>query len=1047
MILPAGKFLLRLGAALLASFAMLLAVAAWLLSTGPVSLGLLTPYLKEALTLGQSDIRVELDDTILTWAGWDRTLDIRAIGVRLLNERGESIAVIPEVSLGLSGRALLDKRVVPTSLDLLRPTLRLFRTRDGRLDFGFGANIRATTNKAALAFADKLLNPSAKDREDGFLSRISILNADVILVDRASKTTWRAPWADISLTRTATGIDGKIVADAEIGGATSRITASGHFDARDGKLGLEVLLADFEPSRLAVQIPELEAIKALVAPVSGTLALTLFEDGRYSPLVFDLNGGPGIVSLPKFFPGKLVFSQFAARGAFIDGFSAVRMDELFIDAGGPFGTVRGLAAIDLKAADLTVSGTLEGEFENLPINDLDEYWPLGLAPVARDWVTTSLHDGRVTRGKVRLTVRPEDFVNAGLPDGAVDLAFEFEGVASNYLDGLPELTGAKGSGRMTADMLDVVIAEGRTGKLDLTEGEVHLVGLNGDAPTADISFVASGPVAEGMTILDMPPFEFARTLDLDSGRLDGQMAARARFAFPLQQGIDITEVRFAAAANIREFAMPSGIGGFALSGGTLNTRIDANGMDVNGNVQVSGVPATVKWRKEFHGAGSETSNLSASLVLDDKAREIFGIPKLPWLSGPVSVNAELVASGWRITSGALALNLMNATLDVPELFWNKAPGGEALANVQFELPPASTTATTTGAPGTRAAFNYVGGGLEAAGEIEVGPDNELRRLDLSRLKFGQSEAAASIRPLAPAGYVVALEGESFDMRPYIERLIGEQETTELPPLKLSARLRRLILSDEYVLDNMQGRAAYEGKEWQEMTASGDLNGDAPVNVSLKLEETRRNVTVTSANGGALMRGLGIFSTGIGGELEILATMHEGIEGNPVRGRVRMADFRVVDAPTLAQILTVGSLSGVADILGNKGIRFVQFQTAFEMKGGQIRIRGARTVGPELGISLDGIIDQNRNEVALQGTLVPAYTINSVLGKIPILGDLLTGGKGGGVFGLTFTVTGPITKPKVTVNPLSVLTPGVLRELLFGVPRPQKDNPTDPPDRQ
>ena len=65
-----------------------------------------------------------------------------------------------------------------------------------------------------------------------------------------------------------------------------------------------------------------------------------------------------------------------------------------------------------------------------------------------------------------------------------------------------------------------------------------------------------------------------------------------------------------------------------------------------------------------------------------------------------------------------------------------------------------------------------------------------------------------------------------------------------------------------------------------------------------------------------------------------------------------------------------------------------------------------------------------------GTIVPANAINSLPGRIPIIGDLLTG-RGGGVFAATYKVSGPMAEPRVTVNPLSALAPGFLRNL-FGV---------------
>ena len=62
-------------------------------------------------------------------------------------------------------------------------------------------------------------------------------------------------------------------------------------------------------------------------------------------------------------------------------------------------------------------------------------------------------------------------------------------------------------------------------------------------------------------------------------------------------------------------------------------------------------------------------------------------------------------------------------------------------------------------------------------------------------------------------------------------------------------------------------------------------------------------------------------------------------------------------------------------------------------------------------------------------MVPAYVINSLLGRIPVLGKIFTGGeKGSGVFAATYKMAGPIEDPKVSVNPLSVLAPGLLRKL-------------------
>ena len=63
---------------------------------------------------------------------------------------------------------------------------------------------------------------------------------------------------------------------------------------------------------------------------------------------------------------------------------------------------------------------------------------------------------------------------------------------------------------------------------------------------------------------------------------------------------------------------------------------------------------------------------------------------------------------------------------------------------------------------------------------------------------------------------------------------------------------------------------------------------------------------------------------------------------------------------------------------------------------------------------------------LDGVLVPAYSANSLLGDIPLIGDIFVGKKGEGIFALSYTVVGPFEKTQITVNPLSALTPGFLR---------------------
>jgi hypothetical protein len=58
-----------------------------------------------------------------------------------------------------------------------------------------------------------------------------------------------------------------------------------------------------------------------------------------------------------------------------------------------------------------------------------------------------------------------------------------------------------------------------------------------------------------------------------------------------------------------------------------------------------------------------------------------------------------------------------------------------------------------------------------------------------------------------------------------------------------------------------------------------------------------------------------------------------------------------------------------------------------------------------------------------------------------LGEIFTGGKGQGIFGLTFALSGSMTNPKIQYNPISAIAPGIFRKIFefdgAGPPAKQK----------
>ena len=170
------------------------------------------------------------------------------------------------------------------------------------------------------------------------------------------------------------------------------------------------------------------------------------------------------------------------------------------------------------------------------------------------------------------------------------------------------------------------------------------------------------------------------------------------------------------------------------------------------------------------------------------------------------------------------------------------------------------------------------------------------------------------------------------------------------------------------------------------------------------------------------------ATTTGGKLEITANLPAAGEEGAYVGEADMRNFKLNEAPALAQLLSLASLTGLADTLTGGSMQFDRFKLPFTILGDDIAIRDARLYGPALGMTGNGDIDLGLRVLDFDGTLVPAYTANSILGDIPLLGDIFVREKDGGLFALTYTVNGPFEKTQIAVNPLSALTPGFLRRI-------------------
>jgi len=152
---------------------------------------------------------------------------------------------------------------------------------------------------------------------------------------------------------------------------------------------------------------------------------------------------------------------------------------------------------------------------------------------------------------------------------------------------------------------------------------------------------------------------------------------------------------------------------------------------------------------------------------------------------------------------------------------------------------------------------------------------------------------------------------------------------------------------------------------------------------------------------------------------------------PAAGLLKLQNFRILQVPEFTKILQGLTIYGVSAATSGPGLGFDHAIIPFTMDAQALHLHGARAFSPSIGFTASGSIALGNGAADIDATIVPAYALNTLPGKIPVIGHLFTAEKGGGLFAVRAHVGGELTDPSVVVNPLSVLTPGVLRDL-FGL---------------
>ena len=764
---------------------------------------------------------------------------------------------------------------------------------------------------------------------------------------------------------------------------------------------------------------------------------------------FALRGSDTRLTASEFGLKPMIIDEWWITGVMVPDQNSLQIAGFFLRAGN--------AVINIKGHITNLQSSpgvyLEGKLSGISVPVLKRLWPSILAVGARKWVGDNVLEGHVVGGEFKIAIPPGVIdklpKNTDITPEMVQAKFKLGDLLVSYIADAAPLEIADAVVRITGRQLSVDLPKGRiklpgNARLRISHGSFAIADLRKENPDSDLNFRLAGRARDLISFVRQPTLEIGQPSGDLSNRIKGDLKGVVSMHIPLKKKVLFADLSLNGDLRLENMRSKKLYGELFVEAGTINIKLTEKAIGARGGVVIKGIPVKLNWQHIFGKKSRQQPPMRLSAVLGKRSRKKIGLSKAnDYIKGDIPVIATIIAGDSKAKTVQVRADLTNARISNTPIGWSKPPGMAAV--LQFDIAKNKAhyvdlknfnlvghelalegTLRLNRRTGSMDSFSFPNvsykkihhmalvGKIKGNGVLRVGARvKELEGIKLLRDKFFKTIPKA--RTLSKAK-----NSQDFDLEAKIELITGGKGA---------------FISHSHL--DMKKR---KGKLTQ-LDFKGKLNGQSFVGGRLDKDASgKRVLKVESADAGSTFNMIGLYPNVRGGKLSLIVDMDaEGRKGKT--GTLWVKNFDVITSKKIKTQMNSGEVFSNDLITKIKRRRsrnrtrvmqtrmeFSQLKAPFSFGNGQFILHDSYVNGPVIGATLRGRIDFRSEWMTLGGTYVPLYDVNSAIGEIPVLSSLFVGRKGEGVFGVTFAIEGPTSKPTVIVNPVSILAPGVFRQI-------------------
>ena len=689
--------------------------------------------------------------------------------------------------------------------------------------------------------------------------------------------------------------------------------------------------------------------------------------------------------------------------------------------------------------------------KHMPAQALVRLWPSFIAAPVRAWLLANIKGGVVEAGTATSDLTDADLAlmraERAVADDHVHVTFAVSNLSLAFMQGVPSLDGIEAKGVVTGRTFNMDVQKGTMDvsaghKLTLADGNLHVPDTDPKPTPAVIEAHVLGGVDVLTELLSRDALKPYANLPADGsgmkGQIDGHLTVSTRFGDHVPP--DETKIGVSAAAT--SFGIEKLIGKEGLSDATLKLDVDKSGLHAKGDGRIYGAPATLDFRKPPSGS----SEAAIAMVLDDVARARAGVSPSAGLKGSVAAKITATMTPGDKTKAAVELDFTKAAIDEVVPGFSKPLGRSAKASFTVQTRDSGVSLDN---------IAFDGGGTSLRGSADLDKDGGFSSARLSQVKLSPGDDLKLDAQQTGDVLKVVARGSNLDARPFLKWLGASAPSSSIVAPEtakgaLDLELHTAILTGQnnQAITGADLRLSRRGSQIKKLQLTGKF-GRQPITISTASIDNAPHYIVNSGDAGASLLFMDLYKRMGGGRLDANIASN----GGRLDGYATVHDFVIREDPAIRKLATEGLASqnregatpSETPQVDLSAMQFTKLEAYFAKTGSMVQVRDGSMFGNQLGATVSGTIDFNRDQVNLSGTFVPLYGVNNLFSQVPLFGPLLGGGRHEGLLGLNYRITGSAASPVLNVNPLSALAPGFLRQI-FGALDSAADGEPQPRDR-